>query len=66
MHGRGSELLVPLLAEENQEPHLGVACESNGQKFGRRHWGTIFEKRAAVRQKRAMEDYVQEFEVLVA
>ncbi|KOM54497.1 hypothetical protein LR48_Vigan10g038900 [Vigna angularis] len=49
-----------------KNPTWATLTEAMVRRFGGRHRGTIFEKLATVRQRGAVEEYVQEFEVLVA
>lgn len=57
-------LLVPVLEVQSQEPFLAKPEGSNDNKVWRQEQGTIFERLATTKEVGAMDEYVQDFEVL--
>ncbi|BAT88644.1 hypothetical protein VIGAN_05218900 [Vigna angularis var. angularis] len=66
MHGeRFGEVLVPLLAEENQVSDLEDVHRRSDTRLGRLNRGTTCEELAAERHEESVDEDIQEFEILV-
>lgn len=58
--------MISILEGESPESIVGGVEGSNRRKIGERSWGTVFERLKTTKQIRSVDEFIKEFEILVA